>query len=529
MKFGFLGLVALLLPAYGYSQSAINVGADFEGFEHTPVQSKNIFSTRTTDTLEHLRLAAGLAFNFEDDPVVVRFTDGREWRVVDHRVTGNVYAAIGLFDRLEFALSAPVILSQDAQSSPETTLNTTLDAFAMGDLRLHGHFVVLRRAGFGVGLAATGYLPTGAQSALTSDGTTRIEPKLVVDYRWDALTLAANASYMTRPSRQAYNFVSGDQVRWSAAVDFAVSPTFHVAGSSYGSVGLDDALKGDARNTPAEFLLGPRVFLPLGLMVHAAAGTGLTRSVGAPDFRIVAGVEWAPDPLNGQHTGSDEDVVAVASEPDEELSLPDCAQDPGAYGCPQPDADDDGIPDAADACPAEPEDADGFQDEDGCPDLDNDADGILDVNDACPLDPEVINGVLDDDGCPDEGSSKVRVTGDRIEILERVYFETAKDVIQPQSYDVLEQVARVMAARPDITRLRVEGHTDDRGKDSYNLDLSQRRAAAVRAFLIEKGVDAQRLVARGYGESHPIGDNKTAQGRDINRRVEFHIIAVESK
>lgn len=528
MKIGWVGFLTLLLPAVALAQDSVDIGSDFEGFEHTPVQSKHVFSTRTNDTLEHLRLAAGLTLNIEDDPVVIRFEDGRELRVIDQRITGNVYAGLGLFDRVELAVSAPVILNQSAEDDPSSLTNANLQSFAMGDVRAHAQVVLLRAAGFGVGLAGTLYIPTGSPEALTSDDQTRVEPKLVLDYRINALTVAINGAFLTRPERQSYNFVSGNQVRWNAAADFAVTDNFHMAASAFGAVGLSDGGAENARNTPSEFLVGPRVFLPLGVMVHAAAGTGITRSVGAPDFRVIAGVEWAPPRLEGQTVMDDENALA-SIEPDEELAPPDCAQDPTAYGCPVPDKDDDGVADTVDACPDVAEDADGFKDEDGCPDPDNDQDGIPDVDDACPLDPEVINGVEDEDGCPDEGTSKVRVTGDRIEILERVYFETAKDVIQPKSYNVLEQVASVMASRQDIKRLRVEGHTDDRGKDDYNLDLSQRRAAAVRQFLIDKGVDADRLVARGYGESHPIGDNKTSSGRDINRRVEFHIISIEDK
>lgn len=130
----------------------------------------------------------------------------------------------------------------------------------------------------------------------------------------------------------------------------------------------------------------------------------------------------------------------------------------------------------------------------------------------------------DEDGCPDKGDSKVRLTGNRIEILEKVYFDTGKAVIKKRSYGILRQVASLMKANPDIKLMRVEGHTDSRGRDSKNLTLSQRRATSVKEFLVEQGVEAERLSARGYGESHPIADNNSRKGRAENRRVEFHII-----
>ena len=148
------------------------------------------------------------------------------------------------------------------------------------------------------------------------------------------------------------------------------------------------------------------------------------------------------------------------------------------------DTDGDGLPDDRDRCPQQPEDKDGFEDQDGCPDPDNDKDGILDAQDKCPNEPETINGVKDEDGCPDEGKSKVRLEANRIVILDKVYFATAKDVILPKSFGLLKQVGLVLKANPQIEKLRVEGHTDDQGNDASNLKLSQRRADNVRAFLI---------------------------------------------
>lgn len=192
-------------------------------------------------------------------------------------------------------------------------------------------------------------------------------------------------------------------------------------------------------------------------------------------------------------------------------------------GCLDPDNDEDGILDGADKCPNKPEDKDGLGDEDGCPEEDFDKDGFPDTADKCPTQPETINGNQDDDGCPDEGKSKVEVSKDRVEILEQVYFDTAKDTIQKRSFPLLKQVALVLKANPEITRLRVEGHTDNVGDDAANLDLSKRRAESVRQFLIAEGIDAARLNSEGFGETQPIADNKTDKGRQLNRRVVFTI------
>ena len=194
-------------------------------------------------------------------------------------------------------------------------------------------------------------------------------------------------------------------------------------------------------------------------------------------------------------------------------------------GCPEEvtDTDGDGVLDAVDRCPRVREDLDGYEDADGCPDPDNDGDTIPDKEDRCPNEPEVINGVLDDDGCPDEGA--VRVTRNKIEILEKVHFEHDRDVLHSKSYQILDQVAAALKRQPDILEVQVEGHTDSRGAAAYNLRLSDRRARAVVRYLIDEcGLASRRLRPRGFGKELPIASNSTAEGRDLNRRVEFRII-----
>ncbi len=184
-------------------------------------------------------------------------------------------------------------------------------------------------------------------------------------------------------------------------------------------------------------------------------------------------------------------------------------------GCPEPDNDLDGIVDSADRCPLEPEDMDGFQDADGCPDLDNDSDTIQDATDRCPNEP----GPPDEQGCPREYQD-VEITSTGIVIHQRIYFEYDRAVIRDRSFPILNTVAQVMRDFPDIT-IEIQGHTDDRGSDDYNLRLSGERAEAVRQYLVQQGIPSSRMTAHGYGEARPIDNNRTAAGRAANRRVEF--------
>jgi outer membrane protein OmpA-like peptidoglycan-associated protein len=181
------------------------------------------------------------------------------------------------------------------------------------------------------------------------------------------------------------------------------------------------------------------------------------------------------------------------------------------------DKDHDGILDNVDKCPNDPEDKDGFEDADGCPDPDNDKDGVPDVSDQCPLEP----GPPDNHGCPKKFEHIV-VTQDKIELRQKIFFETDKAVIMPRSFGLLDEIGSVLRARPTM-RVRIEGHTDARGSAAHNMKLSQSRAESVRQHLIGLGIESGRMDPQGFGSQQPIETNKTAAGRERNRRVEFII------
>ena len=201
-------------------------------------------------------------------------------------------------------------------------------------------------------------------------------------------------------------------------------------------------------------------------------------------------------------------------------------------GCPDPDNDGDGIPDAADKCPNEPEDKDGFQDEDGCPDPDNDGDGIPDAADKCPNEPETKNGFQDDDGCPDEIPAKLKqFTG----AIQGINFKLGDAALQTNSNTTLDKAVAVLKEFGDL-KLEIQGHTDDQplkagGKFADNTALSQARAESVKAYFVAKGISADRVVAKGYGDSVPVEDPKGLTGgklnaaRAKNRRVEFKLLS----
>jgi len=183
-------------------------------------------------------------------------------------------------------------------------------------------------------------------------------------------------------------------------------------------------------------------------------------------------------------------------------------------GCPTTDSDGDGVVDRLDECQNTPRGA--KVDAKGCP-MDTDGDGVYDGIDQCPGTPANIK--VDAKGCPTDVKNIFEGETQEL-ILDGVNFETNRDVITDYSKRILDRVAESLAAFPHV-KVEVAGHTDSQGDDAHNLELSDRRARAVMAYLVERGVDASQMTAKGYGETKPIADNGTSQGRAKNRRVEL--------
>ena len=274
--------------------------------------------------------------------------------------------------------------------------------------------------------------------------------------------------------------------------------------------------------------------LALGVLLAGCAGTQLREAVGdvrgeAAQARKNGALRCAPRELaladsntvfaerelaEGDYFRAREhlQVAEDSAQAALKLSAPDvCGGAPG-------DFDHDGIPDRTDKCPNEAEDKDGFEDEDGCPDPDNDKDGLLDGKDKCPNEP----GPAESGGCPKKYEHIV-VTNEKIELKQKIFFETNKSTIKSQSFGLLAEIANVLQTRPTM-RIRIEGHTDTQGPRNRNMTLSQARADAVRFHLEGLGVSRARMESVGFGPDQPIETNRTTAGREKNRRVEFVIV-----
>jgi outer membrane protein OmpA-like peptidoglycan-associated protein len=213
------------------------------------------------------------------------------------------------------------------------------------------------------------------------------------------------------------------------------------------------------------------------------------------------------------------------------------------HGCPVPDSDHDGVDDEHDSCrniagvaryngcPVPDSDHDGVDDEhdsckniagvaryNGCPIPDRDGDGINDEEDKCPDSA----GTTENHGCPVVKEIKKEAKEQINYIARNILFTSASDHLTDSSYTALGQLAGILHAHPEW-HLAIEGYTDNSGIAAKNLVLSQKRADAVRNYLIGKGIDGSSLSATGFGQEKPIADNRTPKGRAINRRVELKL------
>lgn len=203
----------------------------------------------------------------------------------------------------------------------------------------------------------------------------------------------------------------------------------------------------------------------------------------------------------------DMDADGVADKDD---ACPDVAGLKTLGGC--PDADGDGVTDKADKCPT----VKGPKDNAGCPWPDTDGDSILDKDDKCPD----VKGTAANNGCPEVTETAIKSLN---EYAKTILFESGKASFQKQTFAVLQSITAILKEYP-TAKFSIEGHTDDSGSVAFNQTLSENRASAVKNYLVENGIAADRLTSAGYGKSRPIDKSKSKAGKANNRRVEVKLV-----
>ncbi|MCA9581651.1 MAG: OmpA family protein [Myxococcales bacterium] len=576
-RFFLFATALLILPATAEAQGP---GVTLDQFRTAETVDDGFALSRPNDA-GHMKFGAHLTFDYANDPLVFeRITldamgnvTGRTEtdRAVANHLVGSLSLHLGIADRLILFTGVPLTLWMDGDSG--VTGGPPADGTGLGDPWLGARLRLLGAPEdfFGLGLQAHVTFPVahaidGGQAYLGERGMT-FTPELLAELRLPFVQFTGNLGIQLREQATFGDLTIGNELRWGVGATVPlVTDRLNAHVELYGSTPLGSIAKfssgsditfGTREASPMELLFGGKYHAPSGFVVGLAGGPGLLRGYGSPDMRLVGQLgfsppEEVPEPPRPQDTdgdGLDDNEDACPTEPEDMDDFQD------EDGCPDPDNDEDGVLDGEDACPTEAEDLDSFEDDNGCPDPDNDGDGIADSQDECPLDAEDMDSFEDENGCPDpdnDGDSivdgedacptapgapsdkaeengcpkAVRVDEEKgqIVILERVEFAVGKDRILKASFPLLEEMRNTIAANKRIKKLRVEGHTDDRGADKANMDLSKRRAGSVLRWLVENGIEDARLEAYGCGETMPLGDNKTVDGRQTNRRVEFHIV-----
>jgi len=579
-----IALVGSPLVAGGYAQ-AQEGSLPVQQFAPAPGGDNNFVTVQGTAVLPAFKPSAGVYLNYAHDPLILRrIGRDEEISLVEHHLQMDLIAALGLFDLLEIGISVPLTLYQTEGDASDTLRPQKLEAFTTGDIRLYPKLNILDDPeGLGLAFLALVSLPTGSPDNLQGNEGVTIEPRLIAQYAFTKTFRAAlSAGFLWRPEAQnLYNIDLGNEFTFGAGLEYEISENeVAVIAEGYGKISLESDTQGEER--PIEVALAARWWPAPEHALTLGIARGLTDGYGSPDFRVFLGYNFTTHDDDRDGDGYRDSEDQCPDDPE------DFDQFEDADGCPDRDNDKDGILDVNDACPLDPEDKDGFEDQDGCPDPDNDKDGLLDINDSCPNDPEDFDGFEDADGCPDPDNDKDKVLdvndgapgpngfglcmndpedmdghqdedgcpdpdndGDgildvddkcpndpkdacrailkgkcEIQILDRVEFKYDSDELdEKKSKPILDAVADILNRNMWINLIEVQGHTDSDGTDVYNVDLSQRRSAAVVDYLSTKaGVAKTRMAPKGYGERKPIDTNRTPAGRAKNRRVQFVIL-----
>ncbi len=519
------------------NQRAILYGQLALGYSYRPLRT----STITTDKATKARSPSG---------------------AIQHQFT--LYGSVGFqfLDRFALGVTFPFTPAQDGAvpdygsggvtGAGGSTTTYTPAGPTVGDLRVDGRVVLLRSDNrkHAVGVGGSVFAPTGTTTNFGADSKPSAMLLVMGETAGGPFTFTVNTGVHFRPESGVNDPLRenglgvGTEWRWAFGAFLPIqSGKYRLGLNLFGQTGLTDStVTGPTvftsnnsvleANVEGRMRFGPADHFWAGL----SAGRGIAMGYGATDLRVVALVgTYVPifDSVAVAPTRKEKFKIAAGAPDRDKDGIPDdidaCPDEPEDHqgadpndGCPvPPDRDGDGIPDSIDKCPDQPEDKDGFEDSDGCPDDDNDRDGIADAKDACPKEPGQPNTDPAKNGCP----SFIKMEAGVIHVLQQVHFATGSSRILPDSFPMLQEIANVLVANPNIKRMTIDGHTDNKGAAASNKKLSQDRADSVMKWLIEHAIAADRLEAHGYGLEKPIDDNNTETGRAANRRVEFKIVS----
>jgi fimbrial isopeptide formation D2 family protein len=492
----WLVLAVLLASAAAFAQSPALPEFELERLKLNPNGLGSLL-IGTGELLPEHAYRFALTTHYENDPLVLYQNGTPRGVVVRHRATAHLSVAYGLWKRLELGAQVPLVLLQRGDDLSALHVGSPRQGMSLGTPQLSARLRLLSErdedaVDLSVGILAEPRI--GQSGSLTRE--LRGLPSVMVGRRFGFLRGGLDAGLFMRPR----TILSKDaKIQDELGHALRLGAMLATTGRELsGELAVIASVPFKREGYSVETLAGMRLPLSASIEAYGLAGLGYGNAPGTPDFRVLLGVAHGQTP-----------PAPVAVEQQAPPALPVLV----VKEHPEPPRDEDEVPDEDDACP----DEDGIVEMRGCPPKDSDGDTVWDHQDNCPSEP----GPTDNQGCPVTEKQLVAIQKDRIEIRDTVYFDFDKATIQPRSFPLLDQVARVLLEHPEIVAVTIEGHTDARGSAEYNRDLSQRRAEAVRDYFVQKGVASERMKALGFGEDRPLRSNDTDEGRAANRRVEF--------
>jgi len=407
---------SLFAPLAFAATSGQDTTIDIELFRpHT--DAYGYFNTQSAATLGHLQIGTGFWFNYSDDPLVL-VLDGERISpsndpsgadgVIDSRVVGNLHVGMGISRYFSLTADVPLVLNQSGYQLTNidnpTAVPDALINSGISDVKLLPKVVVVDRdyLPFGLAVSMPIALPTGNGGSFLGEENLTFTPTVIGEFsdasihsREYKFRSAFNLGYMARKQARVRDVTVNNALVYGLGIGIHPVRPVELDLDFHGQVWGNETAQ-----APGELLGGLKFIIGRSVIINVGGGAGVLNGIGAPDYRLFAGLAVAPS-FDPNARDSDKDGIVDGMD-----RCPKDAEDLDEYqyqdGCPDTDNDADGIPDNIDKCADDPEDDDGYMDNDGCPDADNDKDGIADIADRCPDEPESLNTYQDEDGCPDD-------------------------------------------------------------------------------------------------------------------------------
>ena len=406
------GVCSLGVTSHALAQQEVSYGIGIQRFQAAP-GPRNFITMRGARTDGEKVWSVGLMANYALEPLTVRSCKNatncdepgalqEDKKVVENMVTGDFLGSFTIIPRVQLGLRVPVTwlkgvgITKDGDDDPNGVKATGIgDPELEAKFRLYGDV----KAPFVIGATVFGTAPVGnamAKDKFLGDKQPTVGARAIFDGEAQGFSFGGNLAGVYRKSVTIGGTDLGSEFRYNVGAGYRVSPVFRVLAEGFGTTRFstkagENTLEG----------LGAVQILPLGsaLQVTLGGGTGIIQGVGVPKVRAFLGVLYTAEGTDSDGDGIEGAADQCPTEPEDKDGYED------TDGCPDNDNDLDTIPDKDDKCPSQAEDQDGFEDGDGCPELDNDKDGIPDTGDRCPTQAETKNGFKDDDGCPDEADA----------------------------------------------------------------------------------------------------------------------------